>query len=178
MVGSDCRRMLALSRLTNTAATRSRSSLRPVSFSTIEASTMASSSDLKGRSFLRCAQAFGRLARFGLHAIEDRLALRAAIDHEGLGQQRSFRRHGRDLTGEVGVRLQPLDDLVAGEALREPSPCRTTVLPSESTSITWRMLAFCLMRVVAGLELDRLAALQPRRELRPQIAGDEQAGDR
>ena len=63
MVGSDCRRMFCRSRLMKTAATRSRSSLRPVSFSTIEASTMASSSDLRGKSFLRCAQAFSTTLR-------------------------------------------------------------------------------------------------------------------
>ena len=36
------------------------------------------------------------------------------------------------------------------------------------------MLAFCLHLVVAGLELDRLAALEPRGELGPEVAGDEQ----
>ena len=86
--------MFCRSRLTNTAATRSRSSLRPVSFSTIEASTMASSSDLKGRSFLRCAQSLlGELPGLRLHAVDDGLARHAALDDEGLGQQRAFRRH-------------------------------------------------------------------------------------
>jgi hypothetical protein len=45
--------MFCLSRLMNTAATRSRSSLRPVSFSTIDASTTASSHVLIGKPFWR-----------------------------------------------------------------------------------------------------------------------------
>ena len=42
MVGSDCSGMLRVSRLTNTPATRGRSSALPVSFSTMEASVNSS----------------------------------------------------------------------------------------------------------------------------------------
>src|SRR5665647_773392 len=56
MVGSDCKRILLLRRLTNTEATRERSSGLPVSFSTIEASVTSCSGVLTGRSAMRCSQ--------------------------------------------------------------------------------------------------------------------------
>ena len=56
MVGSDCSFIFCFSRLTNTAATRLRSSGLPVSFSTIEASVTSCSGVLTGRSGLRRSQ--------------------------------------------------------------------------------------------------------------------------
>ena len=56
MVGSDCSLIFCRSRLTNTAATRVRSSGLPVSFSMIEASVTSCSGVLIGRSELRRSQ--------------------------------------------------------------------------------------------------------------------------
>ena len=75
MVGSDCSRMPLFSRLMKTAATRERSSLRPVSFSTIEASVTNSSTSAIGRSGARRAQMLvDQLLLVGQHLVDDLLA--------------------------------------------------------------------------------------------------------
>ena len=56
MVGSDCSFIRFCRRLTNTPATRGRSSARPVSFSTIEASVTISAGVFTGTSALRRCQ--------------------------------------------------------------------------------------------------------------------------
>ena len=111
-------------RLTNTAATRSRSSPRPVSFSTIEASTRASSARLERQLLLALPPGFlDHLAGFGLAYGRRRPgAAMPRCDDEGLWQQRPLGRHALDLAREVGVGLQALDDLMAREALRDRHP--------------------------------------------------------
>ncbi len=120
MVGSDCSRILRLSRLTNTAATRVRSSARPVSFSTIEASVTSSCGDFSGRSGSRCAQiSCSVLLSSLLHALDDLLARRAAGELVGLRQQRALARDLLDRAGERVAVLQPRHDLLGGQSLRD-----------------------------------------------------------
>ncbi len=60
IVGSDCRRIPFFNRFMNTAATRPRSSARPVSFSTMEAKMTASSGVAMGRLGWRRSHAVAR----------------------------------------------------------------------------------------------------------------------
>ena len=105
---------------------------------------MASSSDLKGRSFLRCAQAFSA-------ALRASACMRSMIAWRGVPRSTMNVSGSSDPSGGtaaisperlgVGLQRSTIWWLVS------PSGTVTlwaTVLPSESTSITWRMLAFCL----------------------------------
>ena len=118
MVGSDCSFIFCRSRLTNTAATRVRSSGLPVSFSMIEASITSCSGVLIGRSDAAAVPDLLHRARLRLlHALDHLLARGAAREPVGLRQQRAFARDVADVAGQHVVLEQPLHDLVGGQAL-------------------------------------------------------------
>ena len=104
------------SRLTNTAATRERSSGRPVSFSTIEASVTSASGVLTGTSGAApLPDLLQHAAMRLLHALDRLLARRAAREIVGLRQQRAFLRDLADIAGEEIDLGEPRDDLLGGQ---------------------------------------------------------------
>ena len=118
IVGSDCSFIFWRSRLTNTAATRVRSSGLPVSFSMIEASTTSCSGDLIGRSGARRSQISCSCARCACcmrWIICSRVVPRG--EPVGLRQQRALARNFADVAGEHIVFQQPLHGLVRGQTL-------------------------------------------------------------
>src|SRR5262249_4635685 len=55
----------------------------------------------------------------GWHGLDDILPRVADLETVGVGKQRSFGGNVGDVSLEIGVRLQPLDDLLAGQAFGE-----------------------------------------------------------
>src|SRR5664280_957609 len=117
MVGSDCKRILLLRRLTNTEATRERSSGLPVSFSTIEASVTSCSCVLTGRSAMRCSQISCTKWRCACCMRWMICARHAAGEFVGFRQQRALVRDFLDLAGERVVLQKLGDDLLGGQPL-------------------------------------------------------------
>ena len=112
--------MCFCSRLMKTLATRGRSSDLPVSFSTIEASVTISPGDLSGRSASRFGPDRGdRLGHRRRHVREQRVAGIAALEHVGVGQQRALARRLLDVADQQVALVQALDDLLAGQPLRD-----------------------------------------------------------
>src|SRR4029453_19241928 len=119
MVGSDCSFIFCLSRLTNTAATRVRSSARLVSFSMMEARMMSCSGVLTGRSGTRPSppsppQPILRLP----HPLDNLLAREAAIEMIAVGQQGALAGNLPDVAGQDLVFEQARHDLLGGQPLR------------------------------------------------------------
>src|SRR5437868_8294820 len=97
IVGSDCSFIFCRSRLTNTAATRVRSSGLPVSFSMIDASVTSCSGVLIGRSEVPIPDLLDR-ALLGLpHALDHLLARGAEGEPIGLRQQGALARNVPDV---------------------------------------------------------------------------------
>ena len=116
MVGSDCSFIFCRSRLTNTAATRLRSSALPVSFSTIEASVTSCSGDLDRNIRIAALPDFRQHALLGLlHALDHLLARGAARKFVGFRQQGAFARYFADGARKDIVVGKPADDLFGGQ---------------------------------------------------------------
>ena len=118
MVGSDCSFMRWRMRFANTAATRERSSARPVSFSTIEASVTSASGDLhRHLAVAPVPDLLQHAAVRLLHALDRLLARRAAREVVGVRQQRPLFGDFADIAGEEIDLGEPRDDLLGGEPL-------------------------------------------------------------
>ena len=103
----------------NTAATRVRSSARPVSFSTMEARITSSCGVFTGRSRRAALPDLVQgLAMGRLHGVDDLLPGHAALELVGVRQQRPFARGLVDVAGEDIVLVEAGDDLVARQAFR------------------------------------------------------------
>src|SRR3984957_4705123 len=111
MVGSDCSFIFCFSRLTNTAATRVRSSGLPVSFSMIEARMTSCSGVFSGSSGLRCSQT-------SLRSRCCAACMRWITCSRGPRQQAAFTRNSADIAAEHVAIQQKLHGLLGGEAFR------------------------------------------------------------
>ena len=155
MVGSDCSFIFCRSRLTNTEATRLRSSDLPVSFSTIDASVTSCSGVLIGRSGVRRSQisASARLCACCMRAITcSRVVPRGNLYVSGS----IVPSRGNSRTDPENRSLSESRATICSEV--RPSGIVTaccTTLPSTIVPMTSRRLAFFWKRYSPGLSSER-----------------------